>query len=148
MADTAVAVDLHQPLDVEVQLAAQITFDGELPVDDLAQTRDFIFGETARAAVGWDSCAGQDPMRRGGPNAVDVGQRHPDLLFARNVNAGDTCHVCLLPLLLLMFGIGTDDHHRAFSADDLAPFTSWLNGRSNLHDEGHNLTTARRRQTF
>jgi hypothetical protein len=40
-----------------------------------------------------------------------------------------------LALLLFVLGIGTDDHHRAFAADDLAPFTTWFNRGTNFHYE-------------
>jgi hypothetical protein len=66
-------------------------------------------------------------------DAVDIGQRNPDLLVARDVNACNSRHVCCLTLLLFMFGIGADDHDGAFAADDLAPLAARLDGGSDLH---------------
>src|SRR5690348_8275665 len=92
MAHATVAVDLHQPLDIQVELATQVALNGELAVHDLAQAGDLIFAEVARAPIGGDRRAGEDLVGRRRPDAVDVRQRHPDLLFARNVDAGDACH--------------------------------------------------------
>src|SRR5207249_1844466 len=52
VAHPAVAVDLHQPLDVQVDFPPQVTFDGELAIHDLAQARDLVFAEIARAPIG------------------------------------------------------------------------------------------------
>src|ERR1700724_3246067 len=92
VADAAIAVDLHQPLDVQVDFTSQIAFDGVFTVDDLAQTGYFVLAEVARAAVRGDGRPRQDFVRRRGTDPENVGQRDPDLFVARNVNAGDTCH--------------------------------------------------------
>jgi hypothetical protein len=55
------------------------------------------------------------------------------VFVARDVNACNSRHVFYLSLLLLMFGITTDDHDGAFAADDLAPLAAGLDGGSDLH---------------
>src|ERR1051326_6446378 len=43
MAYAAIAVDLHQALDVQVDLTSQVAFDRVFAVDNLAQTGGFVF---------------------------------------------------------------------------------------------------------
>src|SRR5450755_4730498 len=72
--DAAVAVDLHQPLDVQVDLAPQVSLDRVFAIDDLPQAGDFILAQVARAAVGRNGGPGQDLVRRRSTDPDDVGQ--------------------------------------------------------------------------
>ena len=56
---------------------------------------------------------------------------HLHALLTRNVDAGKTCHVLALPLLVSW--IGADDHHAAVAADDLALLTDGFDARPDLH---------------
>src|SRR5215212_9681759 len=49
--DPTVAADLHQPLDVEVDLAPQIAFHRVLTVDDLADPVDLFLGQVPHPLV-------------------------------------------------------------------------------------------------
>src|SRR5579859_6663639 len=69
--DAAVAIDLHQPLDVQVDLTPQVTFDRVLAVDDLAQARDLVFAQITGAAIGRSIGPRQDLVRRRMPDAED-----------------------------------------------------------------------------
>ena len=106
MAHAAVAVDLHQPLDVQVDLATEIALHDMLAVDDLAQTGNLVFAQVARASIGWDGGPRQDLVCRRGTNPVDVRQRDPDLFISGDIYAGNTCHVFSDSLALLLFVLG------------------------------------------
>ena len=65
MAQTAVAAEIHQPLDVHRDFAAQIAFDDVVAVDGLANLNDLVFGEIADAAVERDTYLFADQFRVG-----------------------------------------------------------------------------------
>src|SRR6478736_2440216 len=48
---TAIAAEIHQPLDVHRDFAAEIAFDDVIVVDGLANLDDFVFGQIADAPV-------------------------------------------------------------------------------------------------
>ena len=47
MAQTTIAADLGEALDIELHFAAQVALDGEILADVIAQRRDFGFGQVA-----------------------------------------------------------------------------------------------------
>src|SRR4051795_702636 len=51
VAETAVAADLHQALDVLRALAAKVALDGEVVVDVVAELADLVLGEVADVGV-------------------------------------------------------------------------------------------------
>src|SRR4051812_12075456 len=51
MAQTAIAAEIHQPLDVHRDFTSQIAFHDVFVVDGFANLDDFVFGEIAYAAV-------------------------------------------------------------------------------------------------
>ena len=124
MADATVAVDLDQALDVLADLLAQLAFDGEVLVDEVADAVDLVVGQVADLGVRGDAGLGADLLRGGAADAVDVAERHVDLLVARNVDTRDTGHADLLPLPLLVAGVRADNANDAFTAHDLALFTA------------------------
>ena len=64
MAQSAVGADLHQALDVLGTLAAQITLDRQLPVDDVAQARHLVIGEIPDVGVLVDVEIREQALRR------------------------------------------------------------------------------------
>src|SRR5579883_124249 len=87
-----VAADLHQPLDVQVHLAAQVALDRVLVVDQLADAAHLVLGQLADALRGLDIRPRDDLLCARASDAVDVRQRDEDRLVARYVDARDTCH--------------------------------------------------------
>ena len=92
MPKPAIAADLLKALDVQRDLAAEVTLDREAAVDDLADLRDLRLGEIAHAHRAVHARLLENIARRRRPDPEDVAKRHVDALLARDVNAGDTCH--------------------------------------------------------
>src|SRR5215831_13906173 len=62
MPDTAVAVDLDQPLDVHVHFAAKFALDLKVAVDELAQACDLVLGQILHPRVGAHPRRGEDTL--------------------------------------------------------------------------------------
>src|SRR3954469_15662687 len=92
MAGAAVALDVAQPADVLVDLAAQRALDEVSPVDDADDLRQLLFGQLLRAALAVDGRFLQDGAAVLRPDAVEVCEADPDGLVVRNVYACDTGH--------------------------------------------------------
>jgi len=52
---TTVATNLNQTLDVKVIRFSKFTLDGVLPVNDLAETVDLVFGQAVGFGLGLDA---------------------------------------------------------------------------------------------
>jgi hypothetical protein len=119
---TAVAADLHKPLDVLAGLSPQVAFDLEVPVDELTESDDLFLGQIAHARARTDACLAQHVPTRGRSDAVDVGQASFNALLARQVDTCDTSHSSslLLTLALLVARIVTDDENPAMTPYDFA----------------------------
>jgi hypothetical protein len=134
MSNTAIAADLHEPLNVQVDLAPKVTLDGVLTVDDLANTVDFFLAELPYPGIGIHIGAVQDTSTDRRTNPIDVGQRDENFLVSRDVYAGDASQALLLlnrrpealALLLLVFGIAANDEYYPVATDNLASFAAWL----------------------
>src|SRR6185503_20294307 len=92
MAQSLVRPDLHLALDVRGDLAAEVTLDLEVRVDERAKARHLVVGEVAHARVAREVGLLADQLRRGAPDPVDVGQRDLEPLLTRDVDTGDTSH--------------------------------------------------------
>jgi hypothetical protein len=99
VAEALVAADLHLALDVLLDLAAQVALDLEVLVDPGADAVDLFVGEVADPGARVDADLSQICCGGGAADAEDVGERDLEPLLAGDVDAGDTCHVSVLPLL-------------------------------------------------
>src|SRR5512139_3643901 len=97
VAQTAIAGEIHQSLDVHRHFAAQIAFDLVIGVDRLADLQDFLVRQILDAALRPDAELGGDFLGLGAPNAVDVGERDLYALIGRDVDTRDTCHAIFSP---------------------------------------------------
>ena len=86
------------------------------------------------AHIRGDLGKGKQPPRRRRPDAEDVRQSHLDALVVRDVDAGDACHFCRLPLSLLVFGVLADHPDDAGTAQGLALRAHLLDGGADFHD--------------
>ena len=92
VAQPFVAADLDLALDVRRDLAAQVTFDLDVAVDERAGVA------TSSSVRSGRGCRGRGPsvadeVRRRAPDPEDVGQRDLESLLTRDVHTGDSCHV-------------------------------------------------------
>src|SRR6266581_1385545 len=90
---------------------------------------DLFFGQISHTSIRVNSCALQNLTTRREANSVDIRQRNLHTFVTRNVNPGNSSHLSLqcLPLLLLMLGVfATNDHYNTLAADDLAVLTTWF----------------------
>src|SRR6187549_2155607 len=104
VAKAPVRADLHQPLDVQADLATEVALDLVLAIDDLAEAVDLLLGEVAHARVGRHVRGADDLGGRGGADAVDVGEADDHPLLAGDVDAGDTSHGCATPAAACAWG--------------------------------------------
>src|SRR6185312_2112527 len=112
MPDAAVRADLGEPLDRLLPVAAQVSLDLDVRVDEVAELRDLFVGQVLDLRVRAEAELGGDLPRGRLADPVDV--RQPDLepLLIREIDSGDACH-WRLPLPLLVTRIAADDHGRA-----------------------------------
>ena len=83
MAQAAVAVDVHKPLDIPLRLAAQRSFDLEIGGDDRPDFRYFIIIEFADTLAPVDPRLFEDALSTGSAKAVDVRQSYFSSLIFR-----------------------------------------------------------------
>jgi hypothetical protein len=134
VADALVAADLDLALDVLRDLAAEVTLDLEVLVDESADLEYLVLGEVADLGRRVHTGPGDDLVGAGRPDAVDVGQRDIQPLVAGKVDACDPCHpVALLALPLLVPRVRADHEDVAAPADDATLVAHLLHRRSDLH---------------
>lgn len=93
MADTAVAVNRLQPLQIGLNFPAKIPFDENFrAIDGLNDGIELLRAEVFGPGVGINSGEFQHLLGVAGAHAVDVGQRSFDALFAGDVDSEDTWH--------------------------------------------------------
>jgi hypothetical protein len=132
MPETAVTTEIHESLDVHVDLATKVTLDLEVLVDALADLLDVGVIEILGAFALGDTGDLADLLRMMRADPVDVLQRNHRMFATREVDTCDTSHV-LLSLPLLVAGVVTQDPHDALAAHDLALLTNLSDAWSNLH---------------
>src|SRR5207248_1302131 len=92
VADAAIAVDLHQPLDVLADVLAEIALDPPLVGDDLADPPDFILGEVFDPRVAVHLGLAEDVARARAADPVDVREADFDALVEWKIYACDASH--------------------------------------------------------
>merc|ERR1712216_391103 len=136
MATATKATNVLQALQGHSFLPAQVTFNGVFlhGIPELLKISVLeIFDPDVRAHTGF----GQNGLRAGETNSVDIGEGHFNPLVAGNVNAGDPCHGCSIEkdrclrgpggedvknswgsaLTLFVLGVGANDHDLAVATD-------------------------------
>src|SRR5256712_392962 len=105
VAQPTVGPDLHEALDIERDLAAQLAFDLGFFFEDVAEATDLLVVEVLDAQVRMDVRDRQRPPRGMGTNPEDVGEGDLDALLPGNVNAGNSSHLPSYPCLWLCLGV-------------------------------------------
>jgi hypothetical protein len=132
VAETTVATEIHQSLDVHVDLTTKVAFDLEVLVDALADLLDVGVVEILGALALGNPRNLTDLLRVMRADSVDVLQRNHRMFPTWKVDTCDTSHV-LLSLPLLVAGVVTQDPHDTLAAHDLALLTNFSDAWSNLH---------------
>src|SRR3984957_13756201 len=92
MAQAPIGAQIHQPLDVDRNFAAKITFDHIVAVDCFADLHDFGIGELGAPPLGWDVHLLDNLFGLLRPDAVDVLKRDDHALVSGNINACNASH--------------------------------------------------------
>src|SRR5581483_5908249 len=92
MPQPAIAAEIHQPLDIELDFAPQVTLDHVVAVDQLADVQHFLVGELRHAPLRRMAQLLHDLGRLFLLYAMDVLQRDDDALVGRKVDTSDTSH--------------------------------------------------------
>ena len=90
MAQATVAADFHQALDVEVDLASQVSLHGKVSIDVVSQARDLIFRQLLDPSLRVQPHSRSSVLRPGSADPIDVRQRDLHLLIVGNVYASNT----------------------------------------------------------
>src|SRR5512139_1485924 len=93
VAQAAVAAEVHQTLDVQLNLAAQIALDHIVAVNHLADLEHLGVGELRHAPLGRQVNLAHDLPGDLGPDSMDVLKRDHDALVGRQIDARDTSHL-------------------------------------------------------
>src|SRR6056297_2242277 len=91
MTEPPVAADVHQHLDVLVDLSPEIALDLVVALDDLSQADRLRLRQMLRPGPRVDRGLLADLQGLRATDAVDIGQRNLDPLVSRQV---DTCNAC------------------------------------------------------
>lgn len=132
---TAIAADIHQPLDVQRNLSSKVTFNAVFLIDDLAEAVDLIVGQIAHTRVRVDPGPLEQDPAGVGADAIDIRKRSLNPLLARKVDSGNSRHIARssnarterLALTLLMLGIRADHPDNSVPPNHLAFVASPLN---------------------
>jgi hypothetical protein len=92
---TAVAAEVHQPLDVELRVAPEVTLDAVVGLDRVADLPDGVLVEGVGALVGRDTRVAQDDVGRVPAETNDLRESDLDPLVAGEVDTSDAGHVRL-----------------------------------------------------
>src|SRR5690349_18737049 len=92
MPQPAIAAEIHQPLDVELNFAPQVALDHVVAVDQLADVEHFLVGELRHAPLGRQAQLLHDLSGLLLPDSMDVLQCDDDALVGRKVDTSDTSH--------------------------------------------------------
>src|SRR5439155_1057965 len=92
VAYTSIAPDVHESLHVHRYLAAQVTLDLELALDDVADPAHLVLAPGLHPLVRVHVGAIQDPARRRAPDPVDVRDRDLAPLLPRQIHARNSRH--------------------------------------------------------
>ena len=92
MPQAAVAANFAEPLDVHSGLTAQVTFDGVVMLDSIAEFCLLLLGQILNTGVGIDFGDGQNLRCTSGSDAINIGQSNFDPLITGKIDTRNTCH--------------------------------------------------------
>ncbi len=97
MTDATVATDIHESLDVQLYLRAQITFHFEFVTDDLTNAGSLVVAPVFHFDVLVHFCFLQDDVRSTATNPIDISEGNFAPLVLRQIDTYNSyCHICFL----------------------------------------------------
>jgi len=129
MPKPSVAPEIHQPLNVELNLTAEVTLNLEVVLDHLPNAPDVRLGQSIRAQVWIEPTLLHDLLCGGITHPVDIGQSYDDPLFTRKVDTCNTGHYLASgasALALFVARVFTNDPHNTSASDHLTVVTNRL----------------------
>ena len=102
MAQTTVAADFAQTLDVHSGLAAQVTFDQVVMLDCITQLSFLLFSQVLNTDVRVNASDFQNLGSTSRADAVDISQRNFNTLLAGKIDTRNTCHILSAPPINLV----------------------------------------------
>src|SRR6266545_2196484 len=91
--DAAIRADVHEPLDAHGDLAPEIALDLVLALDNVAQAGGLLVRPALDSLVRVHAGVGENPLRRGNADTVNVLDRDLAPLVAGQIHSGDACHI-------------------------------------------------------
>jgi hypothetical protein len=135
--DASIATDIHQSLDVQLNLRAEFTFDFEAVSNNSTDLRELVVVPVLNLGIEFDTRFFQDVTCPAPADAVDVGESNLTPLVPREVYACYSRHtVVKWGLALSLFKLGVllvDDVQLSFSPYDFAVCAALFQGCSNFH---------------
>jgi hypothetical protein len=142
VADTTVASDFNQPLNIKCDVAAKVALNTAVVVYIFSEFRRVVFRQISYTDTRVNACFSADLVRRFTADSEYISKSNLDALIPWQINACYTRHTgCTsmlirfapLTLALFMLRVFTDHHDLALALDDLALFAHFLYRRSDFH---------------
>src|SRR5262245_15034696 len=92
MTQAAIGTDFHEPLDVEGNILAEISFHFVLLLDQLSYLVNLVIIQFTNFRVETDCRFAKNPRRLRAADPVDVSQRDFHTLVRWKIHTCDTCH--------------------------------------------------------
>src|SRR5277367_5598497 len=92
MAQASIGAQIHEPLDVDRDLATKVAFDHVVAVDCLADLQNFRIGQLDDTPLRWDMHLLDNLFGLLRPDAVDILKRDDHTLVSGNINACNASH--------------------------------------------------------
>src|ERR1700758_647719 len=95
VAQSAIATEVHQPLDIHRDLPTQVALDRVIPIDQLANAQHVIVSELMDTPLGRNANFGADLIGLGSADPMDVSAPDRDPLLIGDVDPRDARHLRL-----------------------------------------------------
>jgi hypothetical protein len=93
VAQSAIAPEIHQPLDIHCDLPPQVALDGIVAIDNLANAQHVVVCQFVHAPLERNTDPVADLKGLGSADAVDVSEPDRDPLLVRDIDARDARHL-------------------------------------------------------
>jgi hypothetical protein len=95
MAQSAIATEVHQPLDIHRDLPTQVALDRVIPIDQLTDAQHVIVSQLMDTPLGRNANCAADLKGLGSADPMDVSESDRDPLLIGDVDTRDARHLRL-----------------------------------------------------